>query len=179
MKTAALALMLVVLVSPPALAHRHHHHVIGSCCGGWDESASWAPRCDTRAARLAITSDNGSVDLLLDRRVVALQLSDRTWHKIDRELWNEEREDEGWLADVIKRAVIGSVRGMLDHSLQYRLDELRDADYRDGRLVLTRDDGRRIFAGIEVEDDNVMASFSESDARAFVREFRRLKGLSD
>jgi hypothetical protein len=117
--------------------------------------------------------------LVLTRRIVAVQLSDRMMHKIDRELRLKEDEDDGVLAEAIKSAVIGSVRAILDHSLQCPLDELRDAEYRHGRLVLTTQEGKRLFAHIDVEDRNVMESFSEGNAQAFVREFHRLKGTSD
>jgi hypothetical protein len=180
MKTAALAFLLLTLVpAPAALAHRHHAIVTGSCCHDLDSPVFWAPRCDIEAARFAITSQNKSVDLVLSRRVVALQLSDRVMHKLDRELRHAEDEDEGFLADAIKSAVLGGVRALLDHSLQCPLDELRDAECRHGRLVITSEDGERVFASIEIDDDSVMESFSEWDAQAFVREFHRLKGSGD
>lgn len=181
MKTAALAFLLLMLVpAPAALAHRHHAIVTGSCSHSLDSPVFWAPRCDVEAARFAITSENKAVDLVLSRRVVALQLSDRVMHKLDRELRHAEDEDESFLADAIKSAVIGGVRALLDHSLQCPLDELRDAEYRHGRLILTSEDGnQRVFASIEIDDDSVMESFSERDVRAFVRQFHRLKGSGD
>jgi hypothetical protein len=182
MKTAAFAFLLLTLVpAPAALAHRHHAVVSGLCCQNLDSPVFWASRCDVECARFAITSQNKSVDLVLSRRAVALQLSDRVMHKLDRELRHagDEDEDEGFLADAIKSAVIGGVRALLDRSLQCPLDELRDAEYRHGRLILTSEDGERVFASIEIDDDSVMESFSERDAHAFVREFRRLKGTSN
>jgi hypothetical protein len=47
--------------------------------------------------------------------------------------------------------------------------------YEDGRLLFTARDGRQIFEDVDMDDSDVTASFSERDARKFVREFRRLK----
>ncbi len=177
MKTAVLVLSLLFLVpSPPAWA-RHHHGFGGvSCCGGCDSPVFWARRCSSAGGRFAISSERKSVDLLIDRREVVLQLSDRTMHRIDRELRHERDDEDGFFAGAIKNAVLEGVRELLDHSLRCPLDEVRDAEYRHGRLILTTRDGDELFRHVEVEDDDVMESFAASDARAFVAEFRRLKG---
>jgi hypothetical protein len=48
-------------------------------------------------------------------------------------------------------------------------------DYRDGRLMFITEKGKEIFEDIEVNDDPLTSGFSERDARAFVREFRKVK----
>jgi len=177
MKTAAFVLLLLALVpAQDALAHRHGRVHFGSdhsCC---DPPAHFASRHDLGTAHLAITTEDGSANLVLTRRVVAVQLSDRVLHKLDREIRQEKDEDDGFLADVIKSAVLGSVRSLLDHSFECPIYEVRDAEYRNGRLILTTEDGDRLFDGLDVNDEEVLANFSERDARAFVREFNRLKG---
>ncbi|HVP14612.1 MAG TPA: hypothetical protein VMS88_03650 [Terriglobales bacterium] len=178
MKTAAFALVLLALLPPPAAWARHHHH---NCCvvrcNGCGSSAFWAPRCAMGRATFAISNEQKTVDLLLDRRDVILQLSDRTMRRIDRELRDDRDRDEGFLANLIKGAVIDGVREMLDHSLRCPLDEVRDARYRDGRLILVTRDRDELFDDLDVDNGDVMASFSEADARAFVAELRRLKGI--
>jgi len=49
--------------------------------------------------------------------------------------------------------------------------------YRDGRLILVTEDGDRIFEDLDINDHEVLEGFAEHDARAFVREFRRVKEL--
>jgi hypothetical protein len=178
MKTAALALALLALLPPPAAwAHRHHRSCCVVCCDGCGATVHWAPRCATGRASFAISNERKTVDLLLDRRDVILQLSDRTMHRIEREFRENRERDEGFLANLIKGAVLDGVQDLLDHSLRCPLDEIRDAQYRDGRLILVTRDRDELFDRLDVDDGDVMASFSEADARAFVAEFRRLKGL--
>lgn len=145
-----------------------------SCC---EQPLRWAPRHDTDEARLAITTEDGDVTLVLTSKVVAFQLSDRTFHKVDRELHQkrDEAEDDNPLAEAFVAAVLGGVRAMLDHSAECRIRDLRSVDYRDGELVFVTEDGERVFEDMEINDTEVAGGFSPEDARAFVREFRRLK----
>ena len=175
MRTAALTLLLALLL-PAGAALAHDHHVtIGSC--EVREPLAWGARHDLARARLAILTDDRATALVLTRDLVAVQLSDRTLHKLDREIANEKDKDDedGILAQAIKSAVLGSVRSLLDHSLQCPLEDLRDVRYRDGRLILITVDGDRLFEDLNVNDHRVLEGFSEHDAQAFVREFRRAK----
>jgi len=138
--------------------------------------ARLADRYDTRDARVAITTENGQATLILTEDVVAAQLSDRVLSKIDRKLRRERHDDDdNVLARTIKTAVLSSVRSVLDHSAECSISDIRDVEYRRGRLVFTTEDGDRLFEDIEVGDEDMMEGFSESDARAFVREFHRMK----
>jgi hypothetical protein len=130
---------------------------------------------DPADALVAIDSENGTLTLLLTERVVAFQLSDRTLHRVRRELREKKDEQDNWLAAAIVTAVTGTVSELIDTSVQCRVRDLRDVSYEDGRLVFTARDGRQVFEDVEADDSDVTASFSERDARKFVREFRRLK----
>ncbi len=175
MKTVAIVVLLLALAPvPDALAHEHHHHRLCFGSRSCDAPTRFAPRHDVAAAHLAITTEDGAANLVLTRRVVAVQLSDRTMHRLDRELRDEQEKDEGFLAEVIKDVVLGSVRSALNHSFECPLRSVREAEYRDGHLVLTTNHGGRLFEGLDVNDHEVLDGFSESDARAFVREFDRL-----
>jgi hypothetical protein len=143
-----------------------------SCC---EPPARWGARHDAEDARIAITTENGDVTLLLTRRVVALQLSERCFHKVNRELRHQQEEEDNPIAEAIQTVVIGSVRALLDHSAECSIRELRDVSYHDGRLVFVTEDGERLFDNLEIDDSDVMASFPEREARDFVSEFRRLK----
>ena len=175
MRTAVLTLMLALLSvgAPPAEARSLHLRSID--CSDLSPPLEWGPRHDPGRARFTMVSEDGDVALLLTRRVVALQFSDRVFGKIDREFEREEDEWDGWLEHAIKSAVIGGVRALLNHSLECPLDELRDVRYRDGRLTLITEDGDRIFEDVKCDDQDVLECFASNDARAFVQEFRRLK----
>jgi hypothetical protein len=176
MRTAAIALLLATLL-PAGAARAHDHHVnLGSC--EVREPLQWGARHDLARARFAMLTEDRATALVLTRDVVALQLSDRTLRDLDRDLERERHgpdDEDGLLARVIKSAVLGSVRELLDHSLACPIRDLRDVRYHDGRLVLITENGDRVFEDLNVNDHEVLADFSERDALAFVREFRRAK----
>ena len=147
-------------------------------CSDCDGPARWGDRHDTREARMAITTTDGDVTLLLTDDVVALQFSDRTWRRIGRELDDERDADDGALARALKNVVVTTVRSVLAHGAECPLVELRDARYVDGRLQLIGRSGDTVFEDFELDATDVMDSFWARDARAFVSEFRKVKGLS-
>lgn len=168
------AVLLALALSVPGGALAHEHIAIGGC--RVHPPVRLGERHE-RDQRFAIHTDDRSATLLVTGHVVAFQLSDRTMREVDRELRHERDQDEDcWLADVIKSAVLGGVRDMLDHSLECPLRELRDVRYRDGRLELIARDGDHIFEDLEVDDEPVLESFSPADAQAFVVEFHRARG---
>ena len=177
MRKAVLALLLAALL-PAGAASAHDHHVtIGSC--EVREPLDWGARHDQRRARFAMLTEDRAAALVLTRDRVAIQLSDRALRDLDREISREkDDEDGGVIAGAIKGAILGSVRALLDHSLECPLEDLRDVRYRDGRLILITEDGDRIFEDLNINDHEVLEGFSEHDALAFVREFRRAKERS-
>jgi hypothetical protein len=113
---------------------------------------------------------------VLTDEVAAVQLSDRVMRKVRRELRSERNSDDDHaIARAIKVAVLSTVSNLLDHSAECPVRELRDVEYRHGRLIFVTEDGERLFENMNVNDDEVMSGFTESDARAYVRAFRRLK----
>jgi len=174
----ALALLAsTLLAAPPAIACGHDDCPgsldIGS---GIETPARWAPRVDSRSAVYGITSRDGKIELLLTPSVVAFQLSDEKMSAIERKLRDEQNEGEdNPLGSAIKTAVFAGVRVLLKHGAVCPVRELRDVDYRDGELVFVTRSGDRVFDRVEVDDRDLLASFPEREARAFVREFRRLK----
>lgn len=178
MKKIALPLFLLLMCLPVSSAlacgHDDNYTIHGFHC---DAPARWADRHDARDAHIAITTEDHKVTMLLTNRVVAVQLSDPTMHKIRRELRDEmdNDDDDGLIGRTIKTAVLSMVRDLLDHSLECRVRDIRDVEYRHGVLMITTTDGDRIFDSIQVDDDDAMARFSERDARRFVRAFHQLK----
>jgi hypothetical protein len=178
MRTATLTLLLAVLLPAGAALARDHDMSIGSC--EVRAPLEWGARHDPARARLAILTEDRATVIVLTRDLVAVQLSDRTLHQLDREIASEKDKDneDGILAQVIKSAVLGGFRALLDHSLECPIEDLRDVRYRDGRLILITVDGDRIFEDLKINDDEVLEGFSEHDAQDFVQEFHRAKGHS-
>lgn len=183
MRTAfLLAALLAVASAAPALAHDpHDDHGVRLNHFDCDDPLRWGPRHGAVRARCAITSEDGKLTFVLTDRVVALQLSDRTMRKLDRELHRarHEDDDDGPIGEAIKVAVLGAVRSMLDHSAECPVRELCDVRVADGRLVFVARDGERLFEHFEVDDDNVLEAFDPRDAERFAEEFRRLKPVRD
>ena len=177
MKTALLILALSALPHPQSAVAGGRDtcpklHV--SCC---DDPVRWAARHDAADAGFAITSKDGRSNLLIDHGVVAVQLSDRAFREMRREMRKERDSDEdNALARAIQTAVMSGVESMLDHSAECRTRDLRSVSYDGDRLIFITEDGDRVFDGIEIDEEDLAGSFSERDARAFVREFRRVKG---
>lgn len=181
MRSLAVALLASSLLIAASASARDRDECSGSLNIGshLEAPARWAPRRDSRLARYVVTSRDGKVDLLLTPTAVAFQLSDRKMNSIERELRDEQNEDaDNSFGDAIKTAVFAGVRVLLKHSAECPVRELRDVDYRNGALVFVTPDGDRVFDGLEVNDGELLGSFPEREARAFVREFRRLKAAN-
>ncbi len=175
MKTATLLLALLALFPAVGAMAAAADSGPSITTHGCDPPARWASRRDPRSARLAITSEDGDTNLLLTDEFVAVQLSDRTLRDARRELRRQEDEEDNALARAFMAVVLSGVRALLDHSAECSIRDLRDVDYSDGRLRFTAECGRRLFDDFDVNGRDVLESFSERDARAFVREFHRLK----
>jgi len=148
-----------------------------SCSG---DHVRWAEHHNPGDARCAITTEDGKVTMLLTDRVIALQLSDRTLHRVRHELRDKESDQEdNPLGYAIAAAVIGTVRALIDDSFEVRLRDLRDVSYDNHRLVLTARNGDSVFQDSNICDTDVLTAFSDQDAQRFVREYRKLKGRGD
>jgi hypothetical protein len=171
MKTATIGIALLALALLPALPHGATASA-GMHCG---HHVHWAGHHDPSDARMAITTENGEVTLLITDRVVAMQLSDRTLRRVNRELRDKENRDDNPLGAVIASVVLSTVREMIDNSFECRVRDLRDVTYENGRLEFIARDGRHVFGHVDISDTEVESSFSPEDARRFVQEFRRVK----
>ena len=178
MRSAAMILLLAALL-PAGAALAHDQDVnIGPC--DVREPILWGERHDPGRARLAVLTEDRTTALVLTRDLVAVQLSDRALHKLDRDIAREKEEEDGNLiAGVIKGAILGGVRAFLDHSLECPIEDLRDVRYRDGTLVLLANNGDHLLEDLTINGCKVLESLSERDALAFVREFRRVKQHGD
>ena len=149
------------------------------CTGCPEPARDGGVRDGVGDARIAITTEDGNVSLLLNDREVAVQLSERMVHKVRRELRDRKEEQDTALGFAIASAVIGTVSELIDNSFVCRVSDVRDVCYERGRLRFTARNGEQIFEDVDLcDNEDVMASFSERDAQRFVREFRRLKAGS-
>ena len=154
LRSALLGLALA-LVAHPATAQRDD-----------DSDARIVSRQPIHRASSAIQTRNGEVALLLVGRTLVMQLTDRGLRQVDREM-DEDAKDGSAFARFVGGVVRSGVRTLLDHGIEYPLSELREARYEDGRLVLVDRDGDRLFEDVQVNDIEVMESFSPAEARAF------------
>jgi hypothetical protein len=174
MRTIATGIALLALTVLPGLPSGTAHASTVTCCGR-SRHVHWTERLDPGDARVAITTQDGDVTMVLTDDDVAIQLSNRTMHRVHRELRDAEDDQDNWFGSAIVTAVTGTVLAVLDHSLVCHVRDLRDVSYVDGRLVFTARDGRSVFGDIDICDTDVTSAFSPRDAESFVREFKRLK----
>lgn len=140
-------------------------------------SGDIGPRRSLRESEHAIVTRDGVAAMLLTRDVVAFQLTDRGLRDIARDMKDDADRDSGSGAFVgfISAAVRGGVQSLLERSIEVPISELKDVEYRGGHLVFTDGDGEKVFRNVRVNDTDLTSAFSEADARAFVREFHRVK----
>jgi len=175
--TVMILALLATVPAASALACDRDDHVTSDFNIDCDGPVHWADR-HVGDTRYTMTTTGDEVTLVLTDRVVAMPLSDHVLHKIDRKLKaarDRDEEEGGLLGHTIKVAVLSGVSSLLDHSAEIPLDQVKSVDYRDGRLRILTYDGRHLFEKTHVHDENVLESFHERDAMAFVREFQRAK----
>lgn len=174
MKSLSILLVAAIcLAAQGASAHEHDSHslFLNTSC---DDPMRLARRHDVDDARFAINTENRKITLLLTNRVVAMQLSDRVMAKIDRKTREaDDEDDDNVLGQIIKEAVLTTVRTALNHSAECDLRDIESADYQDGQIIITTRGGERLFSHADIDHEAVMTNFSERDAREFVKELRK------
>lgn len=142
----------------------------------FDESvnteADIVPRMAHGEAEFAMTTLEGSVDLLLSGHALLIQFSDSFMDELDEELKSEmaKDEEEPHFAMVIKSMVTSGVKTMLDRAIAIPLSEISEVYYRDGKLYIMNHEGEELFDDLDINDKKVMEDFRGRDARRFVAE---------
>ena len=125
----------------------------------------------------AMLTENGAVRLALTRERVYFQVSEAVREHVDSTIREELEASDSRIARSIGSAVRRGVVGALEFDIDFRLDDIRDVDYRDGELVFEFEDpdDARALRNLKVDDEPLTRAFSERDARDFVAAFRRVK----
>ena len=140
-----------------------------------DLDADITSRLVHKDAEYAMTTREGSVDLMLTNNAIVIQFSDRFLQDLDDEIRSEgdHVEEASVLADVLTSMISSGVHSLLDHAIAIPISEIRDVYYDDGKLHIIDHDGEEIFEDIEIDDINIMEDFSRRNARRFVSEAER------
>lgn len=133
-----------------------------------DSVARVIDRLPLEAAAFSIVNEEREAALLLRESTMVMQLTDRGLNRIDRELKKEQ--DNASLGSRILAAVVGtSIRTLLDRAIEYSLWDVKRAFVEDGVLVIENKAGKRVFEDVNVNDEKLLATFSERDAKRFAK----------
>lgn len=166
-------ILLAALLIPMQSTAQHHDFMFGND----DIDADVTDRLEPRDAEFAMTTREGSVDMMVTDRAILIQFSDRFMDNLEEEIHNEddqyEYEEASVLADVFKSMITSGVRSLLDHALTIPLHEIQEAYYDNGRIYLIDYEDEEIFGDLKIEDVDVMEDFFRRDARRFVSAVER------
>jgi len=138
----------------------------------YGEDADLVDRMSHSDADYAMTTREGSVDLMIAQQRIVIQFSDAFMTNLEDELDAEKGKDpdDSHFATVIKSMVSSGVRTMLDRAIAVPLSEISEIYVDEGRLVIKDSVGDELFGEMEINDRKVMEDFSRRDARRFVAE---------
>jgi hypothetical protein len=133
-----------------------------------DPNTQVGPRRNAREAKLAITTRDGSTELLLMNDVLAVQLSDKA-------IANVKAKDND---NIFEELVVSGVQVMLRRAVEYPIAHIRVVEIRDGVLTMVNDKNQPVFTDIKINGANVLRSFSPADAARFVNAFRAARSAT-
>ena len=123
-------------------------------------------------ATFSIANTKREAELLLLDTTIVLQMSGKGLNHVDRGI-KKDAQNDGAASKFLKSVLAGSVKSLLDHGIEYNLRYLKQARVDKGVLVLEDKEGKHIFEGVDVNDEKVMTTFSESDAKSFALRVNR------
>lgn len=127
-----------------------------------------------REAEYAMTTKEGSVDMLVTDDAILIQFSDRFLDDLNDEIHDEgDFEEASVIADALKSMISSGVRSLLDHAVSVPLREIKEVYYSDGTLHVIHYDEGEIFDDLDVDGKKVMEDFSRRDALDFVANVER------
>jgi hypothetical protein len=136
-----------------------------------DSIVSFVPRIEAHSAIRSITSRSGHMQMLHRDGAMVLQLTDAGLENIGRRA--ESAAAETGLGRILEAMLHGGLRALLDRAMVYDLSDVGDVRYEHGEIVFENRRGERVFGDFNVHGEQVMASFDEREARAFVAHLKR------
>jgi hypothetical protein len=129
-----------------------------------------------REGDLRIFNADSSVDVILSGDRILAGLSPKTVGKIRSELDTAAATDSG-LGGSIASLVKKTVAGAIETHMVYRVSDIRDVRYEDGRLVLEWMDGtdHNLFGDTKVNGRRQGNTFRAEDAERFIDAFHERK----
>lgn len=123
-------------------------------------------------AEFAMTTNEGSVDLMVINESILIQFSNRFMDEFDKEMKEEVESDsaDSHLATVFKSMVTSGVKTLLDRAITIPLSDISEIYYENGKLYIISREGEELFKNLDMNDKKVMEDFSPRDARRFVAE---------
>ncbi len=126
---------------------------------------------------MRINNDGNEVDLVLTDGSVFMQLSKEKLDEIKEEFEEErsEKEDSAF-ARSIKNMVLNTVEEMLHKKIEYPLDEVNSISWDDGEIIIDVAHRKIIdFTEIDTDGGDVLETFDEDDALAFIDAYEKAK----
>ena len=158
-----LILPILFMAALPAEAQRSGNFITAQ-----DLNADITPRITHDDATYGMTTQEGSVDLMLTEDSIVIQFTDRFLDNLDKDIRGSKSEDPH-LITVIRSMVSTGVSTLLDRALAIPLEEISEVYYEDGTLTIISRDGEKLFDDLDVDGYYVMEDFARRDARRFVR----------
>lgn len=162
-------IVLLLCFAPPHQLEAQHK---GINVSGHDMDLSFTERMDHAHAFSAITTREGSVDLMITESDLLIQFSDEGLKRINHQI-NKDADDSHF-AEVIKSMVSSGVQTLLDRAMKVPLYEISEISYSEGNLIIRNREGQKIFEDLDIEGKYVMKDFSRDDALQFVADAERL-----
>jgi hypothetical protein len=164
MKTIATCALALLLTSGAALAQDG----ISISLNSDDSRTELGTRHDVRDARMAITTKDRSVVLMLVDDVVAMQLTDAALDNMESKTKKKE-------TSFLEELVLAGVQLAVGKSVEYPIAHIRTFDYKDGALRVIGADGKPVFTEIKVNGTDVLRDFSRADVTRFANAVRAAK----
>jgi hypothetical protein len=163
MKTLATCALLLLL-STPAVAKDG----ISISLNSDDSRTELGDRHEVRDARLAITTKDRAVVLMLLDDVVAMQLTDATLDSMESK---KKKKDTNFFEEL----VLAGVQLAVGKSIEYPIADIRTFDYSNGALRVIGADNKPVFTEIKVNGTDVLRDFSRADVVRFANAVRAAK----
>jgi hypothetical protein len=131
---------------------------------------------------MRLYNKDSSIDVVLMGDRILTGLSAKTVAKVKTSMEDSLAGHSTGLGGMISGIVKSSVAGAMGTHAVFALADVKDIQYRDGRIHMTWNDGtdHDLFgdAKIKINDEKASNTFDEADAKRFVAAVRARKGLS-